>query len=371
MIGKLFQNLLKRKVTGGRKRKIRGFTLIELLISILIAGLIVTALLDLVIDLLQTDRREYARTETQREMQLATDFIVNDVREAVYIYSNEELNDDRPNQPGRLRNYLPDFGNGVEPVLAFWKTDPFPYREDQQLPNCGPRPQADPVPADWARCNSLRVRRRTFTLVVYLLAQNTRDDSARGWKGVSRIMRYELRQYNAGTGTTAEINTQNQGYAEPLANNVTFASWPYNSNGQNMQSSRPAYDRNDPNSRPPVLVDFVDFATMSRRTDNHQDGLTPPADPRLQCPTGYSAIPPQGNPSNFDNPSFAACVSSGTTARSSTAAAAAAGSSTNQDAIIFLRGNPTGKAGVKVAPLIAIRTQAVARGVVDKTPTDQ
>ncbi|TAN85658.1 MAG: prepilin-type N-terminal cleavage/methylation domain-containing protein, partial [Phormidium sp. SL48-SHIP] len=63
-----------------------GFTLTEILVSMIIAGLVMSGLLGLMVELLTSDARETARTETQREMQMALDYISSDIRESVYVY---------------------------------------------------------------------------------------------------------------------------------------------------------------------------------------------------------------------------------------------------------------------------------------------
>jgi len=359
---KFFQFLLKRKRLRFGKRKTAGFTILELLVSIVISTFIVIALTGMVVDLLQTDRREYARAETQREMQMALDYMVNDLREAAYVYDNNQLNASRGsnrNVPS-LKNYLPQFPAGMEPILVFWKPEelplPLPDRRDQPVLNCGQSPTVD--------CSQLQVRRRTFTLVAYLQTVNQPADRLK-WKGISRIMRYQLRMYPETTFDNSPPNlaTMSPGYVEPLVNNVSFETWPVALDANGNPGGAPARPADDANNRP-VLVDFLDYPTGApgtRRVDN----LIAPADTRLQCtnPT-QPPIPPQGNSSGFDNPSFVACVSSAT----ATGVAGGSPSPTNQNIILFLRGNPTGKAGVKVAPLIAVKTQAVARGVIDKKP---
>lgn len=145
-------------------------------------------------------------------------------------------------------------------------------------------------------------------------------------------------------------------------NIVSFASWPYIA----TRGGTPAPGAGGAQGTTQMLVDFVDYprgAPGTRRPDN----LISPA--RAVCPDEtlplaqrvYSRIPADGN--SFNNPSFMVCVST-----NNMAGAGANLSNTNQDVLIFLRGNPTGKAGVKIAPLLAVKTQAVARGVVNKQP---
>lgn len=352
----LFSFLKKYGYQSSRKRKNSGYTILELLVAILISTAIVIVLGDFVVDLLNTERREYARTETEREMQMAVDYMVNDLREAAYVYTNDELNVRRGtnNSVPPLRNFL-NIPAGHEPILAFWKPEAVPYRQGQPALNCGGSPTPE--------CNLLQVRRRTFTLVVYLQTINQGADR-RIWKGISRIKRYQLRQYPESVfdGNPPNLAQQSPGYVAPLSGNVTFSTWPGSLDGNGSFNPAPGFSNAVIDDRSAtVLVDFVDHPTISR-----QDNLAAPIDPRSQCPASHPAIPPNGNSSGFDNPSFVACVSNAT--NTGAGGGSNPSSATNQDVILFLRGNPTGKAGIKVAPLLAIRTQTVARGVIDKKP---
>lgn len=339
MAAQLLKTILNQQISILKKRKEnRGFTILELLVATLIATMVIVVLLNMVVDLLQTDRREYARNETQREMQMALDYMVNDIREAAYVYNDTELND--------VRTFL-KLPAGFTPILAFWKPETFSDQTLNPLGNCS-QFGTDKRP----ECDQLIVRRRAFSLVVYLQKQNDSNDRSDGWKGISRIARYQLNKYPQNGLTNLDKTT---GYVDPQENTVTFASWPrIASSGSDPRSGSPASGAGNAEGTTQVLVDFVDFPTTNR-TDN----LTPPQTP--VCPgTNYSRIPPD---STFNSPSFMVCVSTNNTLNSG-----ADLSNTNQDVLIFLRGNPTGKAGVKIAPLLAVKTQAVARGVVNKQP---
>lgn len=336
----LLELLFKSKRTNPKKRKNSGFTLLELLVAVLIATFVIIALLNLVVDLLQTDRREYARNETQREMQMALDYMVNDVREAAYVYDKTGLD--------QVSNYL-GFPGELKPVFAFWKPETI---SDTELASLGDCSQYSDTDTKKVECQQLVVRRRAYSLVVYLQKVNEGEDK-KIWKGVSRVMRFQLNRYKRGEAGNLQTNT---GYVAPNENNVSFLSWPKKNDG----NTAPGNDSVD-KSNIPVLVDFVDYPY--KNGDSRPDNLKPPADPT--CPdTSYSAIPEPGKDSKFNNPSFMVCVSTG-------AVGVTSSNYTNQDVFIFIRGNPTGKAGVKVAPLLALRTQAVARGVIDKNPQQQ
>lgn len=338
MAAKFFQTIIKwRNLSSRKQNKNSGFTVLELLVATLIATFVIVALLDLVVDLLQTDRREYARNETQREIQMALDFMVNDIREAAYIYDNTGLE--------RIRSNI-QIPDGFTPILAFWKPETISDADMRALGTCDQFGQNN---IRRTECDLLIIRRRAFSLVVYLHKVNDRNDSNGGWKGVSRIARFHVPKYRL-TGVANLEKTP--GYADPQENTVTFATWPLDGSNRNQQSGT-AQGTNQ------VLVDFVDYPTESRTSPLYTDNLRAPDNPRCPDNVNYSQIPPSN--SAFNRPSFMVCVST-----NNTIGTGSDRSNANQDVLIFLRGNPTGKAGVKVAPLLAVRTQAVARGVVDK-----
>ena len=362
MKAKLSHALLRQFLVGFKKKKTAGFTLIEVIVAVLIATLVLVALLDLVVDLMNTERKEYGREETQREMQMAMDFMVNELREAAYVYDAKELYDKRGTGDSvpKVMDYLPNFkeafGDKVEPVLVFWKPEQLPYQQGgtgnipTSCDSFGSATDSEPK-AKWVDCNSLQVRRRAYTLVVYLLKKN--DGSDKKWKGKARIIRYQLRKYKGNLGNL-EIS---KGYADPASQNTSPLNWPIdvNDNNKDLRDGTAAIGAGDA----AVLVDFVDHPTKER------DDKLVIASPIKECEekkssTGeslYSIIPPKDNGSSFDNPSFMACVSTNS-------------GNLNKEVVLFVRGNPTGRAGIKVAPLLAIKTTAVARGVVDKQPTN-
>lgn len=354
MAAQLLKALIQQRIPNIRKRqKNRGFTILELLVATLIATMVIIALLDMVVDLLQTDRREYARNETQREMQMSLDYMVNDIREAAYVYNESELND--------VRTFL-NLPQGFTPILAFWKPETISDSTLNTLGNCTQFAANSP---ERTECDQLIVRRRAFSLIVYLQKENTAQERQQQWKGISRIARFQLNKYRE-NGIAGLQKTP--GYVDPQENTVSFASWPRVGSRTGSPATGASSGGGQGNTQ--VLVDFVDYPTGAPGT-TRPDNLIAPERPK--CPDEnlpltqqvYSRIPSNTSSfsNQFTNPSFMVCVSTNNTFNSG-----ADLSNTNQDVLIFLRGNPTGKAGVKVAPLLAVKTQAVARGVVNKQP---
>ena len=338
-----------------KKNQTVGFTLIELLVGLLIASFIISALLSLVVNILQTDSRENARNETQQEMQMALNYMAGELREAVYVYDNNcmstTVQGTAPTTtaiatvdycPG-LQNYLPTslITTTQKPILAFWKPETIDDTGSNSLDTLGTCSGITDT-AKNQDCLDLLIKRRTYTLVVYL--QSTTSDST--WRGKSRIKRYALTKYGS-TGITASNLTQSTGYVDPSETDSTsFQMWPIkSSDGTNLQASLPQAS----GANPAVLVDFVDAP------DATNTGTVP------GCDAGYIRNPT----SSTTNNSFFACVRTAVPASGSTAVA----SGVNQDVVIYLRGNANGKAGVtsdNYTPVL--QTQVLLRGVINKIP---
>lgn len=311
--------LFKSKKSHNLKLKNQGFTLVELLVTILIAGVIIAPILSLMFGLMQDNRKDMASSETQQEMSRALKYMSNELKGAVYVYNGTQLKYLVDKQ------YLPDFGTNNTPILAFWEVEPVPYNTTDKLPtDCT-------VAGVYSKdeCEKLKVSQRSYSLVVY--TQSTANTS-KTWKGTSRILRYQLRKFDKVTTTQLTLNT---GYVDPLSESPSFADWPENINDKSLQTARP--------SNTNVffaLVDFVDTPTNDPKT-----GTIP------TCQTGYERTPSDAT----NNKSFFACVRTA--------------SSSNQDTIIYLRGNSEGKYGLtkdKTVELPTLQTQVLNRGVIQK-----
>ena len=291
----------------------RGFTLIELLVAILISGLIVSGLLYLVVEVLGINQKDAARSDTQRDMQLAMDYITRDLREAFYVYGTEvegtsvescldatrarAAADSRGlnSQCTGLLAYLPDhlrLANNV-PVLAFWKPEPLPdtvsaYCKTNAasigivVRDASGTPKENPV--DRVPC----VAQRMYTLVIYSL--NT-DNTGGIWKGRARIKRYALPHF-----AESATNTKKSGWVAPVASDDKRPlSWPFGKadtgivNLQDNPSSANASTTTIPAAGKPsensseniVLTDFVDYdpnynsSTFPTLTSTQSSGYCP------------------------------------------------------------------------------------------------
>ncbi|WP_008318709.1 prepilin-type N-terminal cleavage/methylation domain-containing protein [Leptolyngbya sp. PCC 6406] len=295
-----------------------GFTLLELLVALLIGSIIITVLLQLVLELLQVERRETAVDNTQRDMRRALEYIASDVREAVYVYSTPSTSA----AVDSIKDALPGGANNT--VLAFWRLDPI---DDVSFLNCPGMPAAQRN-----ECNVLKVRQATYSLVVYKLVEN---DGNPTWPGRARIVRYRLPKYQTMTATSLNSTP---GYVEPVSRTnpeLTFENW--------RATATPT------GVNPVVLVDYVDEPDSSI---NDVSILT--------CPVGMMRNPVDASQST----SFFTCVQD---------PAGAEEGNLNQDVEIFLRGNfePASGGGLiralsESSGLPTLRTAVLVRGVLDK-----
>ncbi|MEL6319173.1 MAG: prepilin-type N-terminal cleavage/methylation domain-containing protein [Cyanobacteria bacterium J06626_14] len=318
-------------ISSRKNHSTKGFTLIELLVVLLIGGAILSGLLYMTVELLTTDNRESTRTETQRDLQNALDFISSELREAIYIYP-DVINPDTNALFDFFPDNNPDFG---EPVLAFWKQQRLP----QQVRNrCS-------VPANLEGDDNFRqtcLRGFSYTLVTYSLNGLANDNDE--WEGRAQIVRSAMTQFRAD-------GTANPDYVTPLSNaSVAFEIWP-------PGGSDPGFNQID------VLTDFVDDGAGSegRAQVRSGDCPNPPVVPG-ETPT-YAVSP--GQPINGTVRSFYACVTQpGVDADGSQLSAA----SQNQEVIVYLQGNANGRSGIfgEDAFLPTLETRVLTRGILDK-----
>jgi len=360
-----FPWLLVRSFRFQRKHPTTGFTLLELLISVFIGGIITSTLLYSVVELLRVNQRESSRAETQREMQLAMDYISAELRQAVFVYDGTCLSGTGAFSvsacPG-VTNFLPSSINTANtiPVLAFWRVDQLP----QVLINLCATNSANlnlttnpnpPAGINGVPCLS----RRTYSLVVYYLDTTNTGGT---WAGRARLKRYELTQFTA-TGAP------NTGWVDPTTTNNNFLGWPYAATGTNLQTQGTLSDGSTnpyvgtiagATVTPPVLVDFVDSPTTT--------GSTATACPGDSVAAG--SLPPfVRSPSGTAVTSFYACVRGG----GFTAGTQNNIGGRNQETAVFLRGNAAGRAGVPLTANVVfdLQTRVLSRGSFEKSPAPQ
>ncbi|MEO0406215.1 MAG: prepilin-type N-terminal cleavage/methylation domain-containing protein [Cyanobacteria bacterium P01_A01_bin.135] len=306
-----------------------GFTLIELLVTIILASGIVAGVMYLAVEVLQADQRESDRTETQRDMQAALTFMESELRQAVFVYDANCLAGvpDDPASPDLACDGLDaawglNLPGDMEPVLAFWRLQPFPPAV--QAACAGGTANAD-VPC---------LSGNSYTLVVYSLG--TRDgggDDLAALKGEAGIFRSEM--------SIAEPTAA--GYISPFRGAVaSFRNWP---DGDGFAATnRPTF------SEPALLVDYVDSGAGSLGAGDA---------PSCPTPTDFYQLTP--NDAAGVPRSFYACVSN------SDVDSATAG---NQDVVLYLRGDAVGRSGLQRdgSFLPTLESRVFIRGTLDKSP---
>ncbi|MFM2430917.1 MAG: hypothetical protein RLZZ511_2130 [Cyanobacteriota bacterium] len=336
-----------------------GFTLIELLVALIIGGIITTLILGFTVDLMRNNQRETSRSDTQREMQAALDYINRDVREAVFVYDGDCLRADGqkrpPNSPNAtpcpgLLNYLPADLNTTEnlPVLAFWRLDPLPNQLQDTYCRT-PAALQSPPQGTPARTIVSCTGKKMYTLVVYSINRANQGI----WQGRSRITRYTLPQFIEGNGTTPTV-----GWQSPLER--SFANWPRDP----VTNSDAITDgRAELGGRNQVLVDFVDDRTADNSAATANAACptissTPPALP--ETVGGFYASPSPGAAyaaTNLSRRTFYACVRG------------ADSSTLNQEVVVRIQGNAAGQPGLRLNETtipITMETRILTRGVLGK-----
>ncbi|MEG4841850.1 hormogonium polysaccharide secretion pseudopilin HpsC [Microcoleus sp. B9-D4] len=289
---------------SGSAQTEKGMTLVELLVGAIMAFLIITPMLGFVVDMLNTDRREQVKSNTEQDIQAAVDFIAQDLSQAIYIYNGKEIVDIKAKLPAPPQNTT------GTPILVFWKR--------QQIKNAVPlsaglKPSDCKVPGQTGgtiECNDTYVR----SLVAYYQITDTASNSIwcqpSGGTCPTRIERYEIKD-----------GVQNP-YAPP-----TDPDFPYYAKADTPKSSHKdeafnaAFDFSDPTKdvtlitggtpvvNSEVLVNYIDHSPKQLDVAECQKALGTP-----QTKIGLAAATdvPEGtlkvtDPSTNTN-SFYACV---------------------------------------------------------------
>jgi type II secretory pathway pseudopilin PulG len=334
-----------------KQRQSLGFTLGELLVAMIVGSILTLLLLSLVVQLMGTNQREASRSDTQREMQAALDYINRDLREAVYVYDGKCMSataDAERQCPGILTKLPTQLNAGDNlPVLAFWRLDPLPEslliacrNNATQLTNTVNNDT--PPGLESAPCTG----KKMYTLVVYSLNKGTGP-----WRGRARITRYTLPQYSF---TSAAALSQVPGWYSPLT--YGFDRWP---TAPDDKTPLPTVSASNIAGNNQVLVDFVDDVPH----DGRAAGSAAPCPGDATAPI-FTATPAQtgggytATPANLSRRTFYACVRG------------AGASSLNQEVVVRLIGNAAGRPGIpltlgKNVP-ITMETRVLTRGVLNK-----
>ncbi|QIR40366.1 hypothetical protein HCG51_29075 [Tolypothrix sp. PCC 7910] len=265
-----------------------GFTLIELLIGMVIAVLVITPLLGFMVNILNTDRQEQAKSTSEQEIQTALDYISRDLQQAVYIYDATGVDAIKAQLPS------PTATDRV-PVLVFWKREFI----GQAL-----------TAADTNKDDTF-----VYSLVAYYLIK----DNDATWSKAARIARWQVRDGVLSTDASAvtcngysgkyvsnsycpssgfaPFNFDGAGTIEQKMNSWTRLS-SYTTTTTNPDGTKTTQTTNvSYGNTPLVLVDYIDQTTTGA--------------PSATCSTGTKVAPASFvDPSNATSnmTSFYACV---------------------------------------------------------------
>ena len=259
-----------------------GFTLIELLVAMIIATLVITPLLGFMINILDTDRKEQAKVNSEQEVQTAVDYIAQDLQQAIYIYDGDGIQ--------KIKSQLPYASNKDRvPVLVFWTRT----LEKQAIDII--------VDKDSVGSDDTFV----YSLVAYYLIQGTTSDNT--WSNQFRIARFELKdgirnledRYD-NNGNVKYIKEPDKGFALFKINNQTVKGT-LEQKMNKWEKGNGSYNL----SNVATLVDYIDASQIS--TSNKKE-LSP-----IDCSTVFDvdnkkAKVPSSSNTKLDNGSFYACV---------------------------------------------------------------
>lgn len=329
-------------------RTIGGFTLLELLIAMIMTFLILTPLLAFVVDILNTDRKEQVKSNTEQEVQASLDFIAQDLAQAVYIYDNTGVTaiSDR---------LVPAGNNPGAPILVFWKRQLL----KKVLPTLATGVNTYCTSANSATCNDSYV----YSLVAYYLKQ---DNNAIWCQPVSasnqcpaRITRYQIQDGVLDPSKNASSPPVIADYlpnAQPKPNDASFPLFSLSLAGTNIQDRMNQWPLQTNGTTPTVnwslieqapLVNYIDTSIVSATANDEcqkalgtpklTDGTTDAPEPKLRIATTTN--------------SFYACVDSSKTV-----------------ARVFIRGNamrkmqnnaPYSRANAAFFPAASIQVQGL------------
>ncbi|AFZ31398.1 hypothetical protein Glo7428_2903 [Gloeocapsa sp. PCC 7428] len=230
-----------------------GFTLIELLVGIVLAGLVITPLMNFMLNILTTQRQEEAKANTDQELQSTINYITQDLRQAIYIYDADGLNNiSTHTQPG-IKDQIPplapvtgcDASTNCTPVLVFWKRDFKPEilsRCTSESIDCLANTNLDDT--------------FVYSLVVYYLIENNPVNTTES--NTARIARFQI---NDGVKDPRNFNN----YIEPPDNGFQFFN--LRVPGLTIKDKMNRWQKANENYTNSVatLVDFIDISASTKQ----------------------------------------------------------------------------------------------------------
>ena len=289
-----------------------GFTMMELLIGLVMAFLVLTPLFGLMSSIMNTDKKEQAKTSSEQELQIAMDFITRDLQQAVYIYGSQGVtsNYNATAASSGIKDSLPTVANGV-PVLVFWKRE----LVSNVVPTIATATDAT------AKDDAF-----VYSLVAYYLINNS-DGNNSTWSKTARIARWQIKDgvrsisNSIGTTCTGSYDTTLKFVATANCPDDGFV--PFNLDRgtgditQKMNQWRSPDTTNYPNltttksTTTQVLVDYIDQTVTPATTTANSPNTTPSCGTDANQPSVsiLSTINPTATTTTTTMTSFYACVS--------------------------------------------------------------
>jgi type II secretory pathway pseudopilin PulG len=191
---------------------VAGFTLIELLVSALIASFMVVVMLSFLVGVLDSDRKETAKSNAQEELQAAIAYISDDLQEAMYIYGAEGIagiNSQLPHvqdQTSITDTSKRCTSTDCTPILVFWKRTSFPPDTSKAYSKSGAGSQklgcmpytGSAVTTCASTAAGTNPYQSAFGREIYaysLVAYYLKSDANLGsssWSNTARILRWEI-----------------------------------------------------------------------------------------------------------------------------------------------------------------------------------
>ncbi len=282
---------------SGLAKTEKGMTLVELLVGAIMAFLIITPMLGFVVDMLNTDRREQVKSNTEQDLQATVDFIAQDLSQAIYIYDGKGITDIKTKLPPAPANTT------GTPIIVLWKR--------QQMKNSLPinSTVSTKKPSECknkpTECNDTYV----LSLVAYYQIQDTTPNPTwcqpSGGTCPTRIARYEIREPIRNPYTTDATKP----YYDKT--DLTDAQQGSDAFNKDFDFSKPTVNvtmgAGFPN--PEVLVNYIDHSTANVPVPTGVQcqtllGVTPPPAPAAFNPNDLLITDRSSNPTH----SFYACV---------------------------------------------------------------
>jgi prepilin-type N-terminal cleavage/methylation domain-containing protein len=287
--------LLSSQLKYSKEVRLSGFTLIELLVAMILAVLVLTPLLGFMLNILETDRKEQAKSTSEQEVQTALDYISRDLQQAIYVYDADALS----------RN------SNIDPKLSGIK-DQIP--PGKNATGCNAAAQCQPVLVFWKRKlvkEAIKVGTGVDDTFVYsLVGYYLIKDDNKTWSKAARIARFEISDgVQNPIGTTGGVSCPDypdEKFVDKYCPDKGFKRFDISEKGSSIQdrmnrwkATTTAYTQDAK-----VLVDFVD-QTIANATNPDLPTATCPPDEKNTDGTDkikWSKITPN------NSTSFYACI---------------------------------------------------------------